>query len=287
MIDTIFDLNYWKDNYCVKSDIKMNRYLIFIYNIYKLGKRNINYCEHHHIIPKCFNSDINLIIDLTPREHYIAHLILSKCFYGINNSKMIYAFMRMCYSKNPGHYVPSSRVYENLRKELSINMSQKMKGNSIMRGRKFSEESRKRVSIASSNRKHSEETKMKISNSNKGKRLGKISSEETRKKISNSLKGKNNPMYGVECPVKDKICITNGIINKFIFENELDQYIKDGYHKGKTVFNPKNTKGYIPKNYNKICVNDGIINKYINKQELDNYISNGWKVGMITKRRRN
>lgn len=46
---------------------------------------------------------------------------------------------------------------------------------------------------------HSEKTKKKISEANKGKtpwNKGKTHSEETRKKMSESLKGENNPMYG-------------------------------------------------------------------------------------------
>ena len=47
--------------------------------------------------------------------------------------------------------------------------------------------------------KHSEKTKKKISEANKGKtpwNKGKTHSEEIRKKMSESLKGENNPMYG-------------------------------------------------------------------------------------------
>jgi group I intron endonuclease len=47
-------------------------------------------------------------------------------------------------------------------------------------------------------RKHSEESKFKISKSNKGK----IKSEEHRKKLSEAKKGKNNPWFGKKLPIK-------------------------------------------------------------------------------------
>ena len=40
------------------------------------------YTETHHIIPRCMsgNDDKNNLIELTAREHYIAHLILYKIY---------------------------------------------------------------------------------------------------------------------------------------------------------------------------------------------------------------
>lgn len=57
---------------------------------------------------------------------------------------------------------------------------------------------------------HSHETKMRISNSNKGKNLGKKHSQEYKTKLSFTMKerklnvGVNNPMYGVQSPTKGK-----------------------------------------------------------------------------------
>lgn len=66
------------------NNLYVNRYIKFINNIYNKGKRNLDYTERHHIIPKCVNKslykDRNNIIILTAKEHYIAHLILSKCY---------------------------------------------------------------------------------------------------------------------------------------------------------------------------------------------------------------
>ena len=69
-------------------------------NRVKLSKLVINYMyyENHHIIPKCLkgsNNKENLVL-LTPREHFIAHLLLTNMYTGSAKAKMCYAFMIMC-----------------------------------------------------------------------------------------------------------------------------------------------------------------------------------------------
>ena len=56
--------------------------------------------------------------------------------------------------------------------------------------RKHSEETRRKISEANKGRNHSDETKMKISKANTGKRH----SQKTRRKMSILSRGKNNPM---------------------------------------------------------------------------------------------
>ena len=54
----------------------------------------------YYIIPKSidisFDKDIRNLICLTPKEHYLAHRILCKCFYGIIKRNMCFAFRMMC-----------------------------------------------------------------------------------------------------------------------------------------------------------------------------------------------
>ena len=57
-------------------------------NLCNRGKynRNLDYSESHHIIPKCVggdDSEINLTI-LTAKEHYIAHLLLTKIYKDVS-----------------------------------------------------------------------------------------------------------------------------------------------------------------------------------------------------------
>lgn len=70
-------------------------YLELVMSRQLLKRRKVkgDYHEKHHILPKCLggtNDKENLVL-LTFREHYIAHLLLTKCYEDINaKRKMIY-----------------------------------------------------------------------------------------------------------------------------------------------------------------------------------------------------
>lgn len=64
------------------------------------------------------------------------------------------------------------------------------KGNKYCKGRKHSEETLKKMSVAKKGKKFSEEHKRKLSDAMKGKNLGKKLSGETKKKMSDAKKGK-------------------------------------------------------------------------------------------------
>lgn len=70
----------------------MNYKLIYE-NLINRAKLRIleEYTESHHIIPKCIggNDDESNLVDLTPEEHYLAHLLLVKIY--PTESKLVYA----------------------------------------------------------------------------------------------------------------------------------------------------------------------------------------------------
>jgi hypothetical protein len=80
------------------------------------------YVERHHIVPKSLggtNKKDNLVY-LTAREHFIAHLLLSKMYCGKDRLKMLFALNM--FTRNPsGNSDRSikSRTYEYVRKEFS------------------------------------------------------------------------------------------------------------------------------------------------------------------------
>lgn len=99
---------------------------------------NINeYFEKHHILPRSLggSNDSNNIVKLTPKEHYIAHLLLTKMFPKGSQEeyKMLCAFMMMntVSIKNKNRYL-SSRLYSILRMEwidsCKIHLKGKQKG---------------------------------------------------------------------------------------------------------------------------------------------------------------
>jgi hypothetical protein len=111
------------------------------------------YKETHHIIPRSFGGD-NIksnVVQLTAREHYIAHALLWKMkFEGIYGSKMAFAFntfINKMTTKERGvnhTYTISSRMYETFRKHYSQMLKEKYaKEGGTFTGRTHSEETKK------------------------------------------------------------------------------------------------------------------------------------------------
>ena len=216
--------------------------------------KNNGIFERHHILPKCVggkDTKDNLIL-LTPREHFLAHWLLVKMYEGKQKSSLSYAFWKMCSCNGNQVRNFNSLKYEIAKRSISQNCSGE---NHPSYGKKMSVESRKIMSdnqmgitnsmygkdawnkglskdeneilMGVSNKtkgmstrgtgwNHSEETKQKISEGHKGKRLsdttkkklsdlnkGKKLSDETKKKMSDSRKGK--PQKLLTCPHCKKV----------------------------------------------------------------------------------
>lgn len=85
------------------------------------------YYESHHIVPRCLGGSddhVNLV-DLTAREHFIAHLCLVKIHPG-NGSLVRAAVMMACGSSR--HKRSANRIYEWLRKKHSAVMKEAQGG---------------------------------------------------------------------------------------------------------------------------------------------------------------
>lgn len=188
------------------------------------------YFEKHHIIPKSLggNNNQDNLVKLTAREHFICHLLLTKFTTGKAKSQMYFALNMLRVSNNYQDRYISSRIYETLKKNLSFELSKMHKGKvisdktkklisdsrkgrpSAFKGKTHTIKTKKHISITNQGHtrnskdivkkiinsrawySHSEETKAKISNSNKGKHNN-PKSEETKAKISDSLKGRKKP----------------------------------------------------------------------------------------------
>lgn len=170
------------------------------------------YTEKHHIIPRSMggkDTKENLVV-LTAREHYIAHLLLTKCVEKKYRGKMLHAYVMMAKVKDSNQkrlYKINSRIFETRKiesnklkreyrhtKEARENISKNLKG---VPKPEFTEEHKKNISKGHKGQKAwnkglkgivkaTDETKAKMSKSAKGR----IVSEETRKKLSESNKGK-------------------------------------------------------------------------------------------------
>lgn len=112
-----------------------NKYTIYYYNIiYRAQSRDglpSDYFEKHHIIPKALGGTNNLdnLVKLTAREHFICHLLLVKMLNGRYKHKMAFALNRMLVtSTKHKRYIPSSRLYEMSRRLRSEAISNTHKG---------------------------------------------------------------------------------------------------------------------------------------------------------------
>jgi hypothetical protein len=100
--------------------------MIFINNKYtnwynslinKAKDRTITgYTEKHHIIPSALGgtNEKDNIVKLTPREHFICHLLLTKMTTGNDRYKMNFALHMLSNAKNigEGRYIPNGRMYD-------------------------------------------------------------------------------------------------------------------------------------------------------------------------------
>lgn len=154
------------------------------------------YTEKHHIIPKCLGGSNNPenIVDLTPEEHYIAHLLLVKMH--PNNRKLIFSARMMTIS--PYGKRNNNKMFGWLKRKISIlghseESCEKIRNSHL--GSKRSVETKSKMSKLQKDRggygpkKFSEAHKQKLSESHSGISLPERS-ESHRRNLSKSLKGK-------------------------------------------------------------------------------------------------
>lgn len=109
-----------------------NKYFKWYLEICKISCDSSSYGENHHILPRCkfpdFENEEWNIVRLTARQHYIAHLLLTKCTTGKLQESMIFAAMSMTkfisdWTKERYFIKRNSLVYEALRKDHSEGVS--------------------------------------------------------------------------------------------------------------------------------------------------------------------
>lgn len=184
--------------------------------------------EKHHVIPRSFGgSDLpENLVRVSPREHFILHLLLTKFTTGKHRSKMVMALMliiKNTHKKLGRSYVTSrrydaSRFYEGIvfsdehRKKLSDAAKRRSKETYVrseaakaatsatMKGRKRTQEHQDKIAAAQRGQKrkswgqHSDETKIKLSIVHKGK----PKSEEHRRNIALAQIGRKRAPWSLE-----------------------------------------------------------------------------------------
>jgi hypothetical protein len=107
-----------------------NKYTKWSKNIILQAQNRValtSYTEKHHIVPRSMggNSSKKNIAVLTPKEHFICHLLLTKMVVGQQQFKMIKALTMMIGVKNigKGRYIANSRWYAYAREQNKQNIS--------------------------------------------------------------------------------------------------------------------------------------------------------------------
>lgn len=235
----------------------LNRYVKYIRILYKVNN-NLEKCERHHICPKAkdlFPEYKNLKdnpwneIKLTYKQHYIAHLILSRAYGGSQS----FALFSMIRKSNKPKYI-NSKIYQNIKEEqLEYN----------------------KLSNSGDNHWSKQEGNIHnfITNHPKGM-MGKCHTEEYKNYMKDINTGHRNPFYGkkhnkntlnnISQKLKGRKWVTNGIKDKLINSNILPH----GFKWGRCNHNSKSSK-LIP-------INNGYKNSLIHKESK---IPEGWFMG--------
>jgi hypothetical protein len=182
--------------------------------------------ERHHTFPKGIFGDNDRIVVLTPREHYIAHLLLEKIYikrYGVGDERTKKMTLACLIMRNRSENY-NSHLYEQVRKRHSENMKERMSGEkNPCYGIPCSEERKQKIRETHLGRKASQETRDKMSKTRTGKRRGtylKIKDLEFRKEFIKIVEQSKNKME-----VLRKLKLTEGsikCINEWINELNLD-----------------------------------------------------------------
>lgn len=190
-----------------------NKYTTWYYLIITQAQNRVNcpqIIENHHIIPKSLGGDnsVENLVKLTPREHFVCHLLLTKMVTGKEQRKMWFASYIMMRGKK--RYKTSSRMYEIIRQKMIQALKEKPGPNL---GKKLSEEHKMKIGLAQKGipkgpmteehknklrKPKSEEHKKKTSLSRLGKSWGYKHSDETKQKMSKWQKGVPKPKVKCE-----------------------------------------------------------------------------------------
>ena len=172
----------------------MNKYTRWYNNITENAKSRIidGYTERHHIHPRSLGgtNDKDNLVNLTAREHFICHWLLTKMHTGVARGKMINALYLMQGKNQYQDRYINSRVYETLRTEYAQYISKLNTG----RIQPINEKTKQIAAITGRKRaSFSEEWRANMSASKLGEnnnRYGVDVSEETRRKIGDRIRGR-------------------------------------------------------------------------------------------------
>lgn len=200
---------------------KDNKYTKWYFNIINQSKIEPSkevYFEIHHIIPKSLggSDDHSNLVKLTARKHFICHLLLTKMTQGHEQKLMQFAVGKFIQNSPFQNRKFNSWEYKKIRENISHART----------GRKHSAESRKKMSENMKGRipwnkdkkglqvyPETAKEKLKFTYKNKTfvERFGKEKAEEIKKQISETKKGKSSGMLGKSHSEQTKLLMSQNM----------------------------------------------------------------------------
>ena len=183
----------------------MNKYNRWYNQIISNAQNRVaqGYTERHHIQPRSLGGtdSADNLVELTAREHFVCHWLLTKMTTGEAHYKMLNA-LRMMRAEKAGQQrydtAITSRVYESIKQEYSKLQSERIRGEkNPMWGRTHTEEAKRVISEKNTGKRLTEEQVARQVAAQTGRKRGPFS-DEWRAKMSESKQGKNNNRFGVE-----------------------------------------------------------------------------------------
>jgi hypothetical protein len=147
-------------------------------------KAGLGYTETHHIVPRCMggSEEADNKVELTPEEHFLAHLLLVK-MYPTEKWLAVSAMLM-------GHRTGSNKVYGWLRRRHA----------ETMRQNKWTVEAKARLSANTRGKPKPESMRAKLmGNQNWRSRPRKPHSAEHRAKIAEAMRGNSNRRKSLAC----------------------------------------------------------------------------------------
>jgi hypothetical protein len=164
------------------------------------------YTEKHHIIPKCMEGPDTKdnLVRLTAKEHYVAHLLLTKMTEGVYQQKMCFALWRMMHDpkkRDKRHWVSASQ-YEKIKIQMAEHISIQNQG------RKLTPEQQQRQKAGMSNRggpwNKGKKMSPEFGEAVRKRRTGSTATEETSRKISVGIQKWNKERVGTPSSLKGR-----------------------------------------------------------------------------------
>lgn len=238
-------------------DFLQNKYTKMYFGLVQKRKDNPihksdEYCETHHIIPRSLggSDEKENLVNLTPREHFIAHRLLTKMTMGRDNRSMWWALHRTLFSGKVK--IHSAREYEKIKKHWVDWLKQnhpsvtvpgwcEKMSQIIKRDWENNDKKRKKVSEAfkKSHRERREKNPIEYyenqrKNSNKGAYSIRKKWEEDfewarqeKLKMSERSSGPKNPMFGKSRSVEQKKRQSEAISRKRWVSNKTETLYVD------------------------------------------------------------